>query len=81
MTHTLERALESNPAWLGYKAEGGQMFARVCAWCPPAKVKAAEEWAKPLPVSHGCCPDCAQRMMAQVTGENPATQESACTPQ
>ena len=65
-------------AFLGYKAMKPGFAVIVCSWCPDAAEATA--WAAPLPVTHSCCPQCAQRLMREVTGEReiPATQDCAC---
>ena len=69
-------------AFLGYAVnpKGGFMV-RVCAWHDPALRSAAERMAGGLPITHGICPECAQRLMREVTGEReiPATQDSLLT--
>ena len=49
-------------AFLGYgKWPRGGVAVRVCSWCPDAATVTA--WAAPLPVTHGICPECYQRVM------------------
>lgn len=60
-------------AFLGYAqdfSKGGLgLYVRVCASCPDRA--SLEKWAhaRGLPVSHGYCPECAARMMANYLGE------------
>ena len=67
-------------AFMGYACGPAGIMVRVCAWHGADAKLEAETWAAPLPVTHSCCPQCAQRLMAEVTGEReiPATQDCAC---
>jgi hypothetical protein len=57
-------------AWLGYAgfSDAGPVV-RVCAWCPDKLEAEAEAKAAGHVVSHGICPECAQKLMAEQTGE------------
>lgn len=51
-------------AWMGYVAGDHQIWVRVCSYCQDRKQ--AEEMAKPLPVTHGVCPDCFQKQISEI---------------
>jgi hypothetical protein len=58
------------PAFLGYKLSHGSLLIRVCASCPGrAEVEAFARAEPPVPVTHGICPACYQKAMAEVLGE------------
>lgn len=56
-------------AFVGYAIGSRGLFIRCCSYCPDKA--ALEEWAekKKTPITHTICPECAQQLMATVTGE------------
>ena len=65
-----------NSAFLGFKFSHGTLLIRVCSSCPGrAEVEAFAAREPAVPVTHGLCPACYEKAMAELLGE-PA--ESAC---
>ena len=57
-------------AFLGYKLSHGSLLIRACASCPGrAEVEAFARAEPPVPVTHGICPACYAKAMAEVLGE------------
>lgn len=60
-----ERERERQAEWLAKNQ--GTVF-EVCAWCPPDVREVAERAgrASGLPISHGICPSCTARQLAEI---------------
>lgn len=59
-----------NSAFLGFKIAHGTLLIRVCSSCPGrAEVEAFAAREPAVPVTHGLCPACYQKAMAELLGE------------
>lgn len=61
-------------AFMGYKIDerAGHLVVRVCFWCSDRASLEAWVIARGAPMTHGICPQCAERLRNQILGETPS---------